>query len=234
MTEAEWLASDEPVTLLDFVRNRMTARKSRLLAAAFCRHVLPLVNEGCCQRAIDIAERYADELASLDEMLAVSEEVADAYLNCPNPAPANTEAPLSFKAESIAIQSARFLTRDIDSFLFDCCRCTELATLRWALLLARPDEEIAWCSRIQWQLLLIKDVVGDPFRPVPLSPAWRSATVVALAQNIYAERAFDRLPILADALEDAGCTNCAILDHCRQPGEHVRGCWVVDLVLGKQ
>ena len=63
--------------------------------------------------------------------------------------------------------------------------------------------------------------------------AWNGGTIHHLAQAIYDERAFDRLPILADALEDAGCTDAAILDHCRQPGEHVRGCWVVDLLLGK-
>ena len=64
--------------------------------------------------------------------------------------------------------------------------------------------------------------------------AWRTATVTSLALAIYEERAFDRLPILADALEDAGCTNADILGHCRGGGEHVRGCWVVDLVLGKE
>jgi len=77
-------------------------------------------------------------------------------------------------------------------------------------------------------------IFGNPFRPVTLNPAWRTATVIALAEAIYADRAFDRLPILADALEEAGCTSAEVLNHCRQPGEHVRGCWAVDLVLGKQ
>jgi hypothetical protein len=80
----------------------------------------------------------------------------------------------------------------------------------------------------------LRDIFGNPFRPVTLDPASRTANVVGLAQSIYDERAFDRLPILADALEDAGCTNADILNHCRQPGEHVRGCWCVDLALGKQ
>jgi hypothetical protein len=84
------------------------------------------------------------------------------------------------------------------------------------------------------QVGLLRDIFGNPFRPVAVDPAWRTATVVSLAQAIYDERAFDRLPILADALEDGGCTNADVLDHCRQPGEHVRGCWVVDLVLGKE
>ena len=64
--------------------------------------------------------------------------------------------------------------------------------------------------------------------------SWLASLVLGLAQAIYDERAFDRLPILADALEDAGCTDAAILEHCRGPGPHVRGCWVVDLLLGKQ
>jgi len=69
---------------------------------------------------------------------------------------------------------------------------------------------------------------------VTLDPAWLTGTVTSLAQAIYDERAFDRLPILADALEDAGCTNQDILAHCRQPGEHCRGCWALDLVLGRE
>jgi hypothetical protein len=63
--------------------------------------------------------------------------------------------------------------------------------------------------------------------------SWNDGIVPKLAQAIYDDRVFDRLPILADALEEAGCTNADILNHCRQPGEHVRGCWVVDLLLGK-
>jgi hypothetical protein len=78
---------------------------------------------------------------------------------------------------------------------------------------------------------------GNPFRPVHVAPAvlaWNDATVPRIAQAIYDKRAFDRLPVLADALEDAGCDNADVLRHCREPGEHVRGCWVVDLLLGKQ
>jgi hypothetical protein len=79
---------------------------------------------------------------------------------------------------------------------------------------------------------IVRDILGNPFRPVTINPAWQTSNAVALAQSIYDDRAFDRLPILADALEDAGCDNADILNHCRQPGDHVRGCWVVDLVLG--
>lgn len=81
---------------------------------------------------------------------------------------------------------------------------------------------------------LLRDIFGNPFRPVTLDPAWRTTNVVALAQAIYDERAFERMPILADALEEAGCTNGEMLNHCREPGEHVRGCWVVDMLLEKK
>jgi hypothetical protein len=76
-------------------------------------------------------------------------------------------------------------------------------------------------------------VLGNPFRRTSVDPRARTGTVVSLAHSIYEARAFDRLPILADALEEAGCTDAEILTHCRGPGPHVRGCWVVDLILGK-
>ncbi|MBA4188406.1 MAG: hypothetical protein C0467_10415 [Planctomycetaceae bacterium] len=81
---------------------------------------------------------------------------------------------------------------------------------------------------------LLRCVAGNPFRPVAFSPEWRSSTVVSLAQHIYESRDFSPMPILADSLQDAGCENDDILTHCRDAtATHVRGCWVVDLVLGK-
>jgi hypothetical protein len=80
---------------------------------------------------------------------------------------------------------------------------------------------------------LLRDVLGNPFRPAAIAPSLLTSTVVSLAEGIYADRAFDRLPILADALEDAGCDDPDLLGHCRGPGPHVLGCWVIDLVLGK-
>lgn len=79
----------------------------------------------------------------------------------------------------------------------------------------------------------VRDIFGNPFRPVSIDLAWLTSTVVALARGINDERAFDRMPILADALEDAGCDNGDVLAHCRADGPHVRGCWAVDLSLGK-
>ena len=90
-------------------------------------------------------------------------------------------------------------------------------------------------ERVVQGALLLREAFGNPFRPATFDPAWRTSDVLALARGIYAERAFDRMPILADALQDAGCNNDDILAHCRDTSlAHVRGCWVVDLVLGKE
>ena len=83
------------------------------------------------------------------------------------------------------------------------------------------------------QVSFVRDLFGNPFRPVKFEPRWRTADVLGLALALYVDCAFDRLPLLADALMDAGCADEQIIDHCRGPGPHVRGCWVVDLALGK-
>src|SRR5262249_44367045 len=81
------------------------------------------------------------------------------------------------------------------------------------------------------QAALLRDIVGNPFRSITFDHSWRKPAVVDLAREIHEQRAFERMPSLADALEDAGCDNADVLQHCLQPGEHVRGCWVVDLIL---
>ena len=96
-------------------------------------------------------------------------------------------------------------------------------------------------ARAVWAL---RELFGNPFttprsksrtrRGWMLDPLWRTDTAVALARKMYESRDFGAMPILADALQDAGCDNDDILNHCRGPGPHVRGCWVVDLVLGKE
>jgi hypothetical protein len=84
-----------------------------------------------------------------------------------------------------------------------------------------------------WQCQLIREIFGNPFRPVSLNPAWLTSDVRTIAAQMYESRDFGAMPILADALEDAGCDNVNVLDHCREPGEHVRGCWVIDIILKK-
>jgi hypothetical protein len=78
----------------------------------------------------------------------------------------------------------------------------------------------------------LRDVFGNPFRPVPFSPGWRTSDAVAVARGGYESRDFGVLPILADTLQDAGCEDERLLGHCRGDGPHVRGCWALDLVLG--
>ena len=95
-------------------------------------------------------------------------------------------------------------------------------------LLLGKNEELHQCT-------LLRCIFGTPFQGSPLKePKWRTDTVTGIAQAIYDDRAFDRLPVLADALEDAGCDDRELLDHCRSGEEHVRGCWAVDLLLGKE
>jgi hypothetical protein len=100
-----------------------------------------------------------------------------------------------------------------------------------------PTEGNGWTVRAvtpDVQVALLRCLVGNPFRRTTCSPDWRTDTALALARQIYESRDFGAMPILADALQDAGCDDTGILDHCRGSGPHVRGCWVVDLVLGKE
>jgi hypothetical protein len=91
-----------------------------------------------------------------------------------------------------------------------------------------------WEEALRVQPLFLRDIFGNPFRPVAVEPSWLTADALALARGIYEEKAFDRMPILADALQDAGCDNEDVLAHCRDVKQtHVRGCWVLDLLLGK-
>jgi hypothetical protein len=105
------------------------------------------------------------------------------------------------------------------------------------------EASVQWLQRVvrEIQSDCVRDIFGNPFRPVALDPAWRTPTVAGLATAAYEERTLpagtldpDRLAVLADALEETGCDNTDILSHLRGPGPHVRGCWVVDLLLGKE
>jgi hypothetical protein len=96
------------------------------------------------------------------------------------------------------------------------------------------DREVKYYHReLAAQADLLRDILGDPFQPVRLDPNWRTETVLGIAGLAYAQQTFEDLPILADALEDAGCDNQDVLTHLRSAGPHVRGCWPLDLLLGK-
>ncbi|OWK42425.1 hypothetical protein FRUB_04503 [Fimbriiglobus ruber] len=95
------------------------------------------------------------------------------------------------------------------------------------------DQDWDNARRLKRMAEVFRCIFGNPFRPITFNPSYLTPTVLSLAKGIYEDRAFDRMPVLADALQDAGCDNEDILTHCRGPGPHVRGCWVVDLCLGK-
>jgi hypothetical protein len=118
-----------------------------------------------------------------------------------------------------ALQRARLAAHDA-------CKGESVPGTEYATGLRGPTPE----QRRQ-QAALVRDIFGNPFRPVEFDPRWRTADVMGLARAIYEDRAFDRLPLLADALMDAGCADEQVTGHCRAAGPHVRGCWVVDLVL---
>ncbi len=110
----------------------------------------------------------------------------------------------------------------------------QLSKVYGLLLYLRAEYDLTHSSVDPGQVSLIRDIFGNPFRTVAFDPGWRTDTAVSLARGMYAARDFAAMPILADALQDAGCENDDILAHCRDPQQvHVRGCWVVDLVLGK-
>jgi hypothetical protein len=214
MTEQEWLECSKPGQLLIRMHASKKPRKERLFACACCRHVWHLMTDPRCRRAVEVSEQFADGFASAQEFAEAQTGVEAARANqryggFDRESHLATAAGAALEGRTGAAHSVRIAIRWVDG---------EQASLQ---------EQAYHC----W---LIHEIFPNPFRPMSVDPFWQTGTVVPLAQSIYDERAFDRLPILADALEEAGCTNADILNHCRQPGEHVRGCWVVDLLLGRE
>ena len=114
------------------------------------------------------------------------------------------------------------------------CKSTDAGATYVFLLMNQSPSPKNFKTDTRTQRQYIRDIFGNPFRPVAFDPRWRTSDSVGVARGIYEDRAFERLPILADALMDAGCADEQVLSHCRGEGPHVRGCWVVDLVLGKE
>jgi hypothetical protein len=203
MTEAEWQAGTNPDQMLNQLGKAVSKRKLRLLACACCRPDWDSLSEDC-RRMLLLAERFADGQARKGEM------------------------PIGLKHFWHMDRSTRVVFRIA-------YRHASLASLRSAVQESRfvgvRDLE-DWKTQDPTQAKLLREVFGNPFRPVNFRRTWRTPTATALATAIYDARAFERLPILADALEDAGCDEAALLEHCRSGGEHVRGCWALDLVLG--
>lgn len=210
MTETDWLATTDPRTMLEFLRRKVSDRKLRLFACGCCRRLWHLMPDRRSRTALEVAERVADGLVSGSTEL---EAAWKARLGIPHDHSGWALQPDAFTA---AKRGAEHLANAV----------------RMQQKPLRRHE--SWLKELVAQAILIRCVFGNPFRLVAFDPHWRSETAVALAIGIYAERAFDRMPILADALEEAGCDDADVLTHCRGPGPHVRGCWVVDRVLSKE
>jgi hypothetical protein len=210
MTEAEWLASDDLPALLAFISDTTSDRKQRLVSCAYSR----LVGHRLCavgRSGVETAERWADG--------EVSDVIADAALKQVQALIPDDGKPAPYSPVAWA------LTWGARGSSYPPWYGANLAALNVQELLGAASDLLAH---------FIRDIFGNPFRPVAFDPAWRSESAVSLARTMYETRDFSPMPILADALQDAGCDNADILAHCRAPGPHVRGCWVVDLVLNKE
>ena len=205
MTEEEWDEGTHPSNMMgEAIHFHSSTRKLRLLAAALCRRV----------GRIDDAELI--ERASVGEV--VTEEIVRRHrFVAPAPIRRNTWSgnPARLRKD---YQAAQIAAAALNVDPFDAAQSTVHEAFAW--LQAELNE-------------FIRCVFCNPFRPVAFDPAWRTEHTVGIAGKMYDDRDFAAMPILADALEEAGCENPDILAHCRGPGVHVRGCWVVDLVLGK-
>lgn len=241
MTETEWLGCTDPQPMLEFLKGKASDRKLRLFGTACCRRIWQLLDEQSRHKVV-LAERFADGFADKDEM--------------PTPWPLGGlgQEPLSeYWAKLKAIASARDAAKMAAALATDqvgldhpACHAAyySAGAVAWKIAGAAKSATHAasWASawnqaeadEYEEQVRLLRDIFGNPLRPAALRPSWLTPDVVTLAGHIYYDRVFVRMQELADTLEGARCDNADILMHCRQPGPHVGGCWVLDLLLGKE
>jgi hypothetical protein len=197
------------------------SRKLRLFACTCCRRIWPKLKGN--RRAILAAEQFVDRLVTAKELAAFEPSVT---------------------GTNYAATAVRQACGPTARFLYSGAYLTSLyagsAAAQGKGQILNVSQEPARRREEAFQAQLLRDIVGNPFRPVIIDPAWLTRTVVALAKKAYEKRLSssgelesERLAILADALEDAGCTDARLLEHLRGPGPHVRGCWAVDLLLGQ-
>lgn len=220
MTETEWLACTDPKPMLEFQRGKASDRKLRLFAVACCRRICDLIKDEPFRHAVQTAELCADGGASFDELeaaffasdRALSNQLQDGGL------------PAKLAADATRLAAHPDMRGLADG---------TAAAAAMARAFCGGDFWERDATEQSQQCHILRDIFGNPFHPVTVDPLWLIPTVTTLARIIYDERTFDQLPDLADALEAAGCTNEEILAHCRTAEEHVRGCWVLDLLLGR-
>jgi hypothetical protein len=250
MTEREWLAEHVPEQEwlgcrsmegmppdLDYCFGRCGV----LFAAACCRTVWHLLPDEPGRTAVLAAEWYADGKATREELEAAERRAHEA-----GEAMFESMPGLAWKASPAwhAMWAAASLTgassgrRPLSGAAYHARQA-----IAWATVPApeRREQDAMMRAEAVRQWGLVRDIFGSPFRPVTLDPAWLTPDVLTLAQAAYENRALpagtlepERLALLADALEDAGCDSADVLAHLRGAGPHVRGCWAVDLVLGRE
>jgi hypothetical protein len=269
------------VSLTGFFQKKISDRKARLFGCVCCRRFWHLLDEEHCRRlvdyarsfgsldgrelaeppldschkAVELAEKSADEVVSPDELDALSGAISALQYPASDYCACYGEEVGPFDGEFVASGEAAEAVHHASSMkvnvvfggrmeAFDSLQLvvdwtTKAAGYYRCTPKGTPSEESAADERTA-HCVLLRDIVGNPFRPVPINPAWQTPTVVALAQAAYDNRILPagtlepaRLAVLADALEEAGCDNADILTHLRQAGEHVRGCWPIDLLLGR-
>jgi hypothetical protein len=217
MTEAEWLQSSARSGMLDVLKKRATARKLRLFATACVHQNRQQLTDPRLRHVTKVAERLPDRRASEEERLQAL-NLLDDYMDEFCEHDVTPSIPPRLFAESFFIEDA--------------------GEVAWCIAETAKYQDDGWDgieAEMEFeQCGFLRDIFGNPFRPVAFDPRWRTSDVMDLARAIYEDRAFDRMPILADALMDAGCADEQVIGHCRGDGPHVRGCWVVDLVLGKE
>jgi hypothetical protein len=214
MTEAEWLVCEDAEELLAHLPHQPTLRKLRLVLTGIARQSWEQLHDERSHRAVVVAERHADGEAPDIELIGahvIAEQARE-----------ESWSSVMLEARTFAAHAAWPPDEDDGRIRF---------LVRQALGWVKGGAFDPDPARVAQ---LFRDIFGNPFRSVAFSTGWRTDTVHALARQMYESRDFSPMPILADALQDPGCDSAEILDHCRGPGPHVRGCWVVDLVLGKE
>jgi hypothetical protein len=236
MTEAEWLACTESLRMVKFIRSSrfgslekgVSDRKLRLFACACCRAVWDLLSEERRGR-LDAVEGYADG-SGQDKILV---QGGDGWFYGDGLYPTD---PVSAAAHCEARQAAFCAARDAAGVRAFTRPMHEAGTTKrpfYRVLTLRPKVR-AVRDEHAVQSDLLRCILGNPFEPSPPLAARPLPLILTMARAIYDERCFEDLPILADALEDAGCDNTPLLSHLRDPGPHARGCWAVDRLLGKE
>ena len=221
MTEAEWLAATDALQMLEHLRGGgISARKRRLFACGCCRLIWPWLPSSAWRDAVEAAARTADGRAT-----DADRRTALALAKPPPIEPGWHDfaviGPPVNRLDHAAAAAVRATNGD----------ASHANAFAAAVHAAMADP----ASRPR-QAALLRELVGNPFRRAGVDPAWlawNGGTVRALAVAAYEDRDLHRLAILADALEDAGCTDLDMLGHLRGPGPHVRGCWAVDLAVEK-